>query len=47
MKWTLDLKIQMNNLKGRSAYLQTYKEMVPLIKTYEELWSLLSRLENK
>lgn len=33
MKWTLDLKIHMNNLKGRRVYLQIYKEMVPLIKT--------------
>lgn len=47
MKWTLDLKIQMNKLKGRSVYLQTYKEMVPLIKTYEELWSLLSRFKKE
>ncbi len=41
VKWALDVKIKMNILKVRNTYLQIYKEIRLLLKTYEEIWSQL------
>lgn len=43
IKGTFDVKIKMNNLNVRNIYLQIYKEIGLLIKTYEEIWSLFSQ----